>query len=140
MNPSYQSTDFLDIIYQSHHDILLGRWLRPVTEAEARLGYDDLLAAAHQHNAHFWLLDIRRRHRSAPAVLTWLLGTYYDQLIRELGAPVCMVYFMPPGLREEFMQDGVVPEPVSYAGKPFRLNQTTTEAEAVSWLPTEQTR
>ena len=139
MNPTYQSADFLDIIYQSHHDILLGRWLRPVTEVEARLGYNYLLAAAHQHNAHYWLLDIRRRHRSAPAVMTWLLGTYYDQLIRELGAPVCMVFFMPLGLREEFMQDGVVPEPVSYAGKSFRLNQTTTEAEAVTWLLTEQT-
>ncbi len=138
MDTLYQSAGFLDIIYQSHNDILLGRWLRPVTEEEARLGYDELLAAAKLHQARYWLLDIRRRHRSAPATLAWLLGNYYDQLVRALGPPVCVVYFMAPGLREEFMQDGVVPEPASYAGSPFRLNQVITETEAVAWLLGEQ--
>lgn len=138
MNIPYPSAEFLEIVYQGHSDVLLGRWLRPVTEAEARLGYDDLLAAAKRHRTRFWLLDIRRRHRSAPATLAWLLGEYYDQLVRELGAPVCLVYFMAPGLREEFMQDGVVPEPASYAGQPFRMNQVITETEAVAWLVGEQ--
>ena len=138
MNVPYQSTDFLEVVYQSHNDILLGRWLRPVTEVEARRGYDDLLAAAQLHRARYWLLDIRRRHRSAPATLAWLLGEYYDGLVRALGPPVCVVYFMAPGLREEFMQDGVVPEPASYAGKSFRMNQTITETDAVAWLLSEQ--
>lgn len=138
MSTSYQSADFLEIIYQHHTDILLGRWLRPVTETEARRGYDELLATAKTHGARYWLLDIRRRHRSAPATLAWLLGTYYPLLVQELGAPVCMVYFMAPSLREEFMQDGVVPEPATYAGQPFRLNQTITETDAVAWLLAEQ--
>lgn len=138
MSLSYQSADFLEIIYQHHTDILLGRWLRPVTETEARRGYDQLLAAAKEHGARYWLLDIRRRHRSAPATLAWLLGTYYDQLVRELGAPVCMVYFMAPGLREDFMQDGAVPEPHTYAGQSFRMNQTITETDAVAWLLAEK--
>jgi len=34
----------LEIIYRSHNDIQLGRWLRPITETEARRGYDELLA------------------------------------------------------------------------------------------------
>ena len=135
---SYPPTDFLEVTYQRHNDILLGRWLRPVTEEEARRGYDDLLAAAKLHKARYWLLDIRRRHRSAPATLAWLLSKYYEQLVRELGPPVCMVYFMAPGLREEFMQDGAVPEPHTYDGQPFRLNQTITETDAVAWLLSEQ--
>jgi hypothetical protein len=138
MNSPYQSADFLDIVYQSHNNILLGRWLRPVTETEARLGYDDLLAAGKAHNARYWLLDIRRRHRSSPTTIAWLLSSYYDQLVRELGPPVCMAYFMAPGLRDEFMQDGIVPEPITYSGKPFRMNQTTTETDAVTWLLGEQ--
>ncbi|WP_125917178.1 hypothetical protein [Hymenobacter coccineus] len=84
----YPSAYFLEISYQPYNDILVGRWLRPVTEAEARQGYDDLLAAAQPHQARYWLLDIRRRHRSAPATLAWLLGTYYNQLVRTLG-PRC---------------------------------------------------
>lgn len=138
MPAAYQSDDFLEITYQSHHDILLGRWLRKVTEAEARQGYDDLLAASKEYNAHYWLLDIRRRHRSSSNTISWLLDTYYGELVRTLGPPVCMVYFMAPALRDEFMQDGVVPEPSSYAGKPFRMNQLTTEADAVAWLLHEQ--
>ncbi|AMJ66604.1 hypothetical protein [Hymenobacter sp. PAMC 26628] len=97
-----------------------------------------MLAAAQLHHARYWLLDIRRRHRSAPATLAWLLGTYYDQLVRTLGPPVCMVYFTAPGLREEFMQDDVVPEPYTYDGRPFRMNQTITETDAVAWLQAEQ--
>ncbi len=131
--------DYLEIAYQSDSQILVGRWLRPITEAEARQGYDDLLAAARQHDAHYWLLDIRRRHRSAPATLSWLLNSYYDQLVRELGPPVRMVYFMAPGLRQEFQTDNTVPEPATYApDQPFRMNQCITEAEAVAWLQTEQ--
>ena len=114
--------------------------MRPVTEAEARHGYEALLAAAHRHKARYWLLDIRRRHRSSPAILTWLLDSYYGQLVRELGTPMCVAYFMAPGLRGEFLQDGTVPEPATYQGQPFRMNQTITETEAVAWLREQQTQ
>jgi len=135
----YAATDYLEIIYQPDLRILVGRWLRFVTEAEALQGYTDLLAAARQHDAHYWLLDIRRRHRSAPATMSWLLTTYYAQLVHELGAPVRMVYFMAPGLRQEFQQDNTVPEPHTYTpDEPFRMNQCITEAEAVAWLLGEQ--
>ena len=140
MLPPSPTTHYLEIAYQSDLRILVGRWLRLVTEAEALQGYADLLAAAKQHDAHYWLLDIRRRHRSAPATLDWLLTSYYAQLMRELGPPVRIVYFMAPGLRQEFQADGTVPEPQTYhTDEPFRMNQCITEAEAVAWLRVEQT-
>jgi hypothetical protein len=133
------TTDYLEIIYQRDLRILIGRWQRTVSEAEALQGYNDLLAAAKAHEAHYWLLDIRRRHRSAPTTLAWLLNSYYPQLVRELGPPVRMVYFMAPGLRQEFQADGTVPEPHTYdRDEPFRMNQCITEAEAVAWLRSEQ--
>ena len=135
----YSATDYLEIVYHPDLGILVGRWLRLITETEAFQGYADLLAAAKQHAAHYWLLDIRRRHRSAPATLGWLLNSYYPQLVRELGPPVRMVYFMAPGLRQEFQHDGTVPEPHTYDhNEPFRMNQCITEAEAVAWLLSEQ--
>lgn len=134
------SSERLEIIYQSDLQVLFGRWLRPVTEAEARQDYADLLAAAQHFGAHHWLFDIRRRGRSDPATLTWLLEVYYAQAVQALGPPVRLVYFMAPGLRQEFQADGLVPEPAAYAtNQPFRMNQCITEGEAVSWLLSEQT-
>ncbi|WP_223651459.1 hypothetical protein [Hymenobacter psoromatis] len=135
----YTASEHLEISYQPDFRVLVGRWLRPVTEAEALRDYADLLAAAHHFEARYWLLDIRRRGRSAPATLAWLLDTYYTQAVRELGAPVRLVYFMAPGLRQEFQQDGLVPEPTAYAHhESFRMNQCITEAEAMRWLVAEQ--
>jgi hypothetical protein len=135
----YSATDYLEIVYQPDLRILVGRWLRTVSEQEALQGYRDLLLAAKQHDAHYWLLDIRRRHRSAPSTLSWLLSVYYDQLVRELGPPVRMVYFMAPGLRQEFQEDNTVPEPTTYAlTQAFRMNQCITEGESVVWLQAEQ--
>ncbi|MGI4738935.1 MAG: hypothetical protein ACRYG7_27505 [Janthinobacterium lividum] len=139
MHEPYAASDHLEISYQTDFGVLVGRWLRPVTEEEARRDYADLLAAAQHFGAHYWLFDIRRRGRSAPVILAWLLDAYYDQAVRELGAPLRLVYFMAPGLRQEFQLDGRVPELVAYAPhEPFRMNQCITEAEAMSWLLAEQ--
>ena len=133
-------SDYLTISYQSDTGVLTGRFLRPVSEAENQQAYHDLLAAAQQHNrARYWLLDIRRRHRSGPLTLAWLLRDFYPLLVRELGPPVRLVYFMAPGLRQEFQTDGTVPEPSTYdPHEPFRMNQCITEGEAIGWLLAEQ--
>jgi hypothetical protein len=139
MNQLHSSSDHLEISYQTDFGVLIGRWLRPVTEDEARQDYADLLAAAQHFEAHYWLFDIRRRGRSSPHTLNWLLTSYYAHVVRELGEPVRLVYFMAPGLRQEFQNDGVVPEPDTYAAQlPFRMNQCITEAEALAWLHQEQ--
>ncbi len=139
MNQPYAASGHLDISYQDDSGVLIGRWLRPVSEAEARQDYADLLGAAQHFGAHYWLFDIRRRGRSAPGTLDWLLTDYYTQAVRVLGAPLRLVYFMAPGLRQEFQADGVVPEPTTYeANLPFRMNQSITEAEALAWLQAEQ--
>jgi hypothetical protein len=140
MNQPYSaSSEHLEISFQTDYRVLVGRWLRPVLEAEALRDYADLLAAAKHFDAHYWLLDIRRRGRSAPATLDWLLTSYYAQAVQELGPPVRLVYFMAPGLRQEFQADGVVPEPSTYSAElSFRMNQCITEAEALAWLHDEQ--
>ncbi|MBO0358892.1 hypothetical protein J0X19_13120 [Hymenobacter sp. BT186] len=66
----FTCSDFLTISYNCDTQLLVGRWLRPVTEAEARQGYNDLLLVAKRQQAHYWLLDIRRRNRSAPETIT----------------------------------------------------------------------
>jgi len=136
----YSSTDALEIIYHRDHHILIGRFLRPLSEEENHQCYLELLAAAHaRDNCRYWLLNIRRRGRSGPVVLQWLLHDFYPQLQRELGTPARLVYFMAPGLREEFQLDGTVPEPSTYdLAEPFRMHQCITEGEAVDWLLEEQ--
>jgi hypothetical protein len=139
MTQPYATSEHLEISFHDDSEVLVGRWRRPVTEAEAQQDYADLLGAAQHFGARYWLFDIRRRGRSAPATLAWLLADYYTQAVRVLGAPVRLVYFMAPGLRQEFQTDGVVPEPATYTAElPFRMNQCITEAEALAWLASEQ--
>ncbi|RZK53610.1 MAG: hypothetical protein EOO59_12310, partial [Hymenobacter sp.] len=65
-------SDALEIIYHRDYHLLIGRFLRPLSEAENRQCYLDLLAAAHARgNVRYWLLDIRRRGRSGPLTLAW---------------------------------------------------------------------
>lgn len=139
MTQPYATAEHLELSFHDDLQVLVGRWRRPVTEAEARQDYADLLAAAQHFGARYWLFDIRRRGRSAAATLAWLLTNYYTQAVRVLGAPVRLVYFMAPGLRQEFQTDGVVPEPAAYAAEqPFRMNQCITEAEALAWLASQR--
>ena len=141
MTISHSTTDYLEISYQPTFRMLVGRWLRLVSDAEALQGYNDLLAAARQYDAHYWLLDIRRRDRNSPTTQHWLLASYYPQLVSELGAPIRIVYFMAPGLHEEMQQDNTMPQPATYGQhEPFRMNQSITEAESVAWLQAEQKR
>ena len=136
----HSATDALEIIYHRDYHILIGRFLRPLSEEENHQCYLDLLAAAHaRDNCRYWLLDIRRRGRSGPIVLDWLLHDFYPLMQHELDTPARLVYFMAPGLREEFLTDGTVPEPHTYrAHEQFRMNQCITEREAVDWLLGEQ--
>lgn len=133
-------SDNLEIIYHRDYRIIIGRFLRSLSEDENRQCYLDLLAAAHaHHDCRYWLLDIRRRHRSGPVVMQWLQHDFYLQMQRELGTPVRLVYFMAPGLHEEFQTDGTAPTPSTY--KPtdsFYINQCITEGESVRWLLDEQ--
>lgn len=130
----YTTSDYLTISYNCDTQILVGRWLRPVTPAESRRGYEELAAAARKENANYWLVDVRRCQSNAPETLRWLKESYYPKLMAELAAPVCVVYFMSPDLREAFQVNGALVETTSGPGKPFRLSLCTTEGECMNWL------
>lgn len=132
------AAEYLEISYQTDIQILIARWLRPVTEAEALRDHTELLAAARHFRTHRWLFDIRRRGRSAPATIDWLLGEYFPEASRELGAPIRLAYFMAPGLRQELAEDRAQVEPTPAAAPgPLLIFQCITEAEAINWLSQE---
>ncbi|UOQ65126.1 hypothetical protein [Hymenobacter volaticus] len=134
----YTASDFLTISYNCDTQILVGRWLRPVTPDESRRGYEELLTAARKEKASHWLLDVRRCQSSAPETLQWLKESYYPKATAELELPVCVVYFMSPDLLKDFKADGTLVEPASYSGNTFRLNLCTTESECIEWLSQQQ--
>jgi hypothetical protein len=135
---SCPAPEFIEITFQADTHILVGRWLRPVTDEEALLAFDELLAAAKTHQARYWLLDIRRRARSTPPTMRWLYDSYYPQLVQEVGQRVSLVYFMSPNLRSEFKSDGTGNRPRTLAEHSLRMNQCITETEAIAWLQQEQ--
>ena len=86
--------DACTLEYRPEQHLLIGRWLRPVTLAEAQAIYEALLAAAlaHGHCRH-WLLDIRRRAVGDTALIQWFGEVFTPQLAAAFTAPVYLAYF-----------------------------------------------
>lgn len=134
----FTASDFLTISYNYDTHILVGRWLRPVTPLEARHGYEELLAAARQQKAQYWLIDVRRCHHSSTEIQEWLKKSYYPSLTAHLDVPVYMIYFMAPDMRKDYEVDGQLTKSAATTGQPLHLNLCTTEGECMNWLVQQQ--
>ncbi|MGI4871010.1 MAG: hypothetical protein ACRYFX_07510 [Janthinobacterium lividum] len=86
--------DVFTLEYRPEPGILVGRWLRPVSMAEAQVTYAAVLAAAQAHgNCHRWLLDVRRRSTGDPTITQWFGTEFGPRLAGALGGPVAIAYF-----------------------------------------------
>lgn len=52
---TFPAPDFLSLTYRPDLNFLVVRWLRPVSGAETRTGYELILATAKQCNCPYWL-------------------------------------------------------------------------------------
>lgn len=100
ITPSLATTlpdaDFLHLTYRADLHLLVGRWQRPVSEAEFRQGYQATLRAAEQAGCPFWQLDIRGRQAPEAATAQWLTTEFLPQLPARLGSSVCLGYLLRP--------------------------------------------
>ncbi|NVO84441.1 hypothetical protein [Hymenobacter terrestris] len=74
------NTSALSITFRSDLDLLIVRWLRDVKQSELQEGYAQVLQAAIQHQAAYWLVDSRRRFKSNPEMVDWLAHEYLPDL------------------------------------------------------------
>ncbi|MDQ2769772.1 MAG: hypothetical protein M3Y54_04655 [Bacteroidota bacterium] len=88
---------YLSLTYWPDAPRLEARWLRPVSSAEYRAGYQSLLAKALETDCSFWLVDVRRRTSPSEADGCWLLNEFMPQLPGSLGGSLFIGTLYPPG-------------------------------------------
>ncbi|SNC76695.1 hypothetical protein SAMN06265337_3516 [Hymenobacter gelipurpurascens] len=126
--------DYLTITYRPDLDVLVGRWMRPVTLPEMQAGYDLMLEAAVEHKCQYWLLDVRRRINTDGQGAHWMMTEFLPAVGVRLGGRTYLAYLLAPLLLRDQSADAAFPTPESMADKPFMGLRFTDEREAIEWL------
>ena len=130
---SWAQADFLSLRYRPDLNLLVGRWQRPVSEAEFRQGYQATLRAAQATDCPFWQLDIRGRQAPAPTSAQWLLAEFIPQITNQLACPVCLGYLLRP---THLAQQPAAPA----ASEDVRMAFFAEEGPLTAWLAQCQRR
>ena len=96
MCPHLYSTDYLAISFRPDLGLLLGRWLRAVSEAELQAGYASLRRATLHCGATSWFIDSRRRTSHSHYSPEWVTASFLPALQQELGRPLYVSFLMLP--------------------------------------------
>ena len=140
MNTPSASSEYLHIVYRADLEVLVGRWMRQISTADLRAGYQDLLEAAAHYGCRQWLIDGRRRNRSHADDAQWMMDEYFPQLAAQLGNGVSLAYLFTPTHLLELEADTLLP-PLSYfEERPYQVQRFIEEQMAMRWLALEQHR
>ncbi|OON71085.1 hypothetical protein [Hymenobacter sp. CRA2] len=130
---------FLQIDYRPGPGLLIGRWLRAVTEGELYASYPALLETALAHGCRYWLLDARRRLNVEVAITPWLLNDFAPRLGQHLGGRVFLAYLVAPiQMTDAVPADKVIPPQVYFDGKSCLMQRFIDEDAALAWLQQHQ--
>lgn len=130
MNPEPAWTSFLSFSYRLDLDQLIGRWLRPVDDAELRMGYEALRAEALRHGCGYWLMDARRRTDRSRNGREWVTTEFLPAVQQELGRPLRVAFLVLP---DHWREAG----PAGEQGA-FRFARFIEEKGADVWLEGQQ--
>lgn len=128
------STDLLQISHRPDLDLLVGRWSYQPEPTELPATYAQLSRAALACNSRRWLQDIRRRTLNDAQTTSWLLGTYFPGMARQLGGRLHVAYLTSPSLMQVILSSPGFLAPDAYANQPFGVAFFTDEGEAMNWL------
>jgi len=130
----YPSPDYLVIAYRNDLQLLVARWLRPVSPIETREGYELILQAAQHFGTPFWLLDGRRRLPADEPTTQWGLHEFFPTLSAQLGQQVCMSQLLSPYYQAITEAMPVFQELERQPAQLYRMRRFNDEALAVEWL------
>lgn len=128
------TTDFLTIVYRPDLRFLVARWQRPVSGAETRDGYQQILAAAMQCQCPYWLLDGRRRTPADEQTTNWGLQEFFPSLSTRLGQTVYMSQLLSPSYQMLTMALPVFAEAEANLDNTYQMRRFNDETRAVEWL------
>ncbi|QDA59905.1 hypothetical protein [Hymenobacter jejuensis] len=128
------SEEYLQIVFRSDLNVLVGRWMRQTTPSEMQQGYHDLLDVAVSQNCRRWLVDVRRRDHANQDGTSWMQQTFFPQLAPRLGSKVSLAYLFAPSHLNDLEADATVPPLTYFDGRPYRVQRFVEEHIAMSWL------
>ncbi|MBH8557883.1 hypothetical protein [Hymenobacter negativus] len=126
------------LAYQQGLHMVVLRWLKPYTAAEARKSYQATLVLALQHGCARWLLDARGTGPLNLEVAEWLTHKFLPAVAVGLAPhPLRLAVICPPARFEQLHTDPTVAAAVSEAladERPYQAGLFYDEGAAVAWL------
>jgi hypothetical protein len=126
------------IIHRPDLGILIVRWHHDAELAVLQADYQAMLAMAEQFGCARWLLDVRRREGSDPAMSAWASTVFYPEAAaRLLPQRLHLAVLTSAYIVDRFVNDPMQKEFVEYMMAPERAFLTRTfadEGEATRWL------
>lgn len=135
---TFSTPDFLHITYRNDLEFLVVRWLRPVSGAEIRQGYQLILETAQQCSCPYWLLDGRRRLPADEETTRWGLEEFFPRLAGLLGQPVYMSQLLSPAYQQLTDGSSAFQAVDQDTARTYHMRRFNDETTAVHWLQQEQ--
>lgn len=138
---SSQLTDLMPTTFRPDLGMLVSRWTRqPLSAAPLQPIYEDLATIAEQHQARYWLQDVRHREFNDPDITRWLLTTYFPAVAERLGGRLHVAYLANPALLQAIITSPGFARPEAYHVSPYVVAFFSAEGEAFGWLTQERMR
>ena len=140
MNPmrTFATPDYLILSYRPDLDFVVARWLRPVSGAETRQGYQLILAAGQECHCPYWLLDGRRRQPADADTTRWGLEEFFPRLRTALGQPVFMSQLLSPLYQALTDTQPAFQQAEQGPNRTYEMRRFNDETRAVQWLQQQQ--
>jgi len=128
------STAYLQVTYRPDSCLLIGRWLRSISEEELRAGYATMRQAAQEHDCTHWLMDARRRVDRSRNGPEWIVTTFLPQVQREFGRRLCVAFLVLPNHLAALEVEGEPAIKSADPASPFQYARFIDEGAANAWL------
>ncbi|GAA3975035.1 hypothetical protein [Hymenobacter antarcticus] len=132
-------SDVFALTYEPAPNLLVGRWLRDITDRSLLPPQEELLTVAQHHNrCRFWLLDMRSQQDFSSLLLEWLGSLLAQQVVSVLGSPVFIACVADESHRAEIESIGTETLLRQQAAHEFYPYFFHDEAAARIWLTESQ--
>ena len=132
------SPPYLHLVYRPEFEVLIGRWMQPVTPQELQEGYFTMLEAGSELPCRLWLVDGRRRQHSHKGDAAWMRNVFFPLLAPRLGGQAYLAYLFTPSHLEELQAEAGRQAQEEFGRQPYQVRRFIEEQAAMQWL--EQAR
>ncbi|RAK65902.1 hypothetical protein [Hymenobacter edaphi] len=124
--------------YRPDLQVLVARWPADAPFAQLQADFEAVLQEAAAHQAHSWLLDVRRREELAPELAEWTIHDFFPRAAAQLGRPPLRIAALAsPARMAVYERDEFQRRTLAYGQqvtRPYHLQLFGDEGAAMEWL------